>query len=631
MCGIAGYVNRSGKEAQKEIIAKMLAKLHHRGPDNSDFWSHENLCLGYTRLSILDLSDHGNQPFITEDRKGVLVYNGEVYNFRELRNELKKEGVSFISRSDTEAVLYALHTWGPEKAASKFNGMFAFAYYDLRTKTLWLGRDRAGIKPLYTAQVNGVFAFASEMKALFEHPSVPCRADMHAITTYIMENRLDRWTPFENVREVEPGSLLKLTSDTTEQVYFYDLLRDLDVNRIADGDKTPFEGWLTTFEELFEECVLSHMISDAPLATMCSGGVDSSLIAAISKKNKHDLTAYVADVEGVKISEKERAKRVCNHLEIELRTVPVSREKYLNLWPEAAYHHDEPIFFRQNMLHMAVAEKVSEDGFKVLLCGEGADELFGGYDWQAKIYEMWQIRRRHSNLFPDNRLTRLISKYLPQFKPLDLNQLQNEPFTQLGKNPPAGRLDGRYLTAIDGGQRPLRRREMMAKLAPLKKLEDRAFLARTFEDFMVHLATSLKTVDKMNMANSVESRVPFLDHRLIDFALHLPANTKYLDGVSKPLLKEAASKKLPRDLMNAQKVGFGVSHQLWKNTWKFLDGGWVEEQLKWRTSNRDGLNDAIRSDSRLEFQLVSLEIWARLYFNSETPEDISEKLLSLQS
>lgn len=631
MCGIVGYVNRSGKEAQGDIIKNMLGRLRHRGPDNHDSWTCENLSLGYTRLSILDLSEHGNQPFVTADGKGVLVYNGEVYNYLDLQDELQKERITFASTSDTEVVLQALHTWGPEKAAPKFNGMFAFAYYDLRSKTLWLGRDSAGIKPLYTSQVNGVFAFASEMKSLFEHPSIPCRPDLHSITTYLLKTRLDRWTPFENVREVEPGSLLKLTPDKKETYFFYDLLRDLDVNRIVKADEKTFNDWLTSFEELFENCIQSHMVSDVPLAAMCSGGVDSSLIAAAAKNYKADLTAYVADVEGVQISEKERAKKVCAHLGIELRVVPVSRKKFLRLWPEAAYHHDEPIYFRQNMLHMAIAKQVREDGFKVLLCGEGADELFGGYDWQAGIYDMWNLRRRHSKIFPNNRFTQLISKYMPQFRSLDLNQLQNEPFIQIGQNPPAGQFDGRYLTAIDGGQRQLRRREMMDKLAPLGRVEDRAFLARTFEDFLVHLATSLKCVDKMNMASSVESRVPFLDQRLMDFALHLPVKTKYRNGVSKPLLKEAASKKLPRDLMNEKKIGFGAPPKLWKNTLSFLNGGWVEEQLKWRPSDREELNEVVRSDARLEFQLVTTEIWARIYLNSETPESISEKFQALES
>lgn len=629
MCGIAGFINRSGIEADRHIVNRMLHKLHHRGPDDSNSWTNENISLGYTRLSILDLTERGNQPFVTLDGTGVLIYNGEVYNFQELRKELENEGVTFISRSDTEVVLYALHIWGPEKAISKFNGMFAFAYYNLKNRELWLGRDRAGIKPLYTASANGVLVFASEMKSIFEHPDVKRRPDLHSITTYILLTRLDRWTPFENIRELKPGCLLKISEKGEEEIIYFDLLRDLDVNRIVENEKYNFQHFLTNLEQILNKSVDSHLVSDAPVAVMCSGGVDSSLLTALASERKKDIVAYVADVEDLDVSEKVRAERVCNHLNIELRTVPVSREKFFKLWPFAAYYHDEPIFFRQNMLHMAVAEQVREDGYKVLLCGEGADELFGGYSWQASVYEMWQVRRKRAKFYPDNRIIRLLSKLIPNFRPLDMDQLQAEPFSHIGKNPPTGRLDPRDLAAVDGGQRAFRRQKMMEILSPIEKIEERAFLARSFEDFLVHLATSLKTVDKMNMAFSVESRVPYLDDRIIDFALHIPAKHKYQNKISKPLLKECASHRLPRELMHLPKIGFGTTRGLWKDSYKLLKNGWVENILKWRISERDYIYESIRKDANLEFQLATLEIWARIFLDGQAPENISNELLSL--
>lgn len=289
---------------------------------------------------------------------------------------------------------------------------------------------------------------------------------------------------------------------------------------------------------------------------MCSGGVDSSLIAHFARQHHSNLIAYVADVEGVNINEKDRAKQVCDQLDIELRTVSVTREDYMRLWPIAAYHNDEPIFFRQTMLQLAVSEVVSRDGFKVILCGEGADELFGGYPWQASVYEMWKVRRKRSRIFPNNRFVHFLMNLLPSNHPLDLDQLSREPFRYLGENSTVGRLNPRNIAAVDSGKRALRRHRLMKLLEPLDKIEDRAFLARSFEDFLVHLRTLLKCNDKMNMANSVESRVPFLDKRSIDFGLHLPVSTKYQDNVSKPLLKTAASSLLPRDLMHQKKWFF---------------------------------------------------------------------------
>ena len=172
MCGVVGFWNRDGQSAQRDVLGRMLGRIRHRGPDDTGVWAQGEMGLGLARLSIIDLSERGHQPFRTADGMGVISYNGEVYNFQELRKELNAQGVQFESSSDTEVVLYALHIWGPEKAVPRFDGMFAFAYFDLRNRTLWLSRDRTGIKPLYTARAGGTIAFASEMKALFEHPAI---------------------------------------------------------------------------------------------------------------------------------------------------------------------------------------------------------------------------------------------------------------------------------------------------------------------------------------------------------------------------------------------------------------------------------------------------------------------------
>jgi len=551
MCGFAGYTTSSTKTTGPSVLGRMLKKLKHRGPDDTGIWQENGIHLGATRLSIMDLTDDGNQPFITDDQMGILVYNGEVYNHNDLRSELKSEfkNTLFRSNCDTETVLYALHLWGPEKAISKFNGMFGFAYYDKRSQNLWLGRDRAGIKPLYYMQSGKQCIFASEIKALLEHPSVQSRPDMHALTTYILEKRLDRWTPFENIKEQEPGTLLCLSDGKMEQTTYYDPVRDLNVDRMLSNGRFPTNHWITAFEDLFPHCVESHLASDAPLAVMCSGGVDSSLIAAYAKTYDQNIVAYVADVSGHVPSEKDRAQRICDHLGVELRVVPVERNDFLRLWPLAVYHNDEPLYFKQNIAHMAVAEAVHKDGFKVLLCGEGADELFGGYRWQANTYRIWQtlIRRNKmlSFLGPMAKYVRRVTS-IKSFSEIE-KQMQ-EPFLSV-EGIASSKLEPRYLSGIDGGKRVLRQRDTFKKLEPLGNAAEQAFLTRAIEDYYVHMGTALKSNDKMNMAFSVESRVPYLDKRLIDFAAHLPFRSKYENGISKPLLKKSASKQLPKDLM----------------------------------------------------------------------------------
>lgn len=630
MCGIAGYTTSNDKTTDPSVMSRMLKKLKHRGPNDTGSWHGNVISMGATRLSIMDLSDDGNQPFMTEDKKGILVYNGEVYNHNELRVELKSEfsDLPFRSSCDTETVLYSLHYWGAEKAIQKFNGMFAFAYYDKRSETLWLGRDRAGIKPLYFSRVNDQLIFGSEIKSLLEHPSVHKRADLHALTTYILERRLDRWTPFEDISELEPGTLLSLKDNRLEQSLYFDPVRDLDIDRLLSNGKLASGHWTQAFEELFPKCVESHLASDAPLAVMCSGGVDSSLIAAYAKAYDKNIVAYVAEVEGYIPNEKERAQRICDHLGIQLRVVPVTRNDFLRLWPLALYHNDEPLYFKQNIAHMAVAEAVHKDGYKVLVCGEGADELFGGYVWQANTYQIWKkLLQRNKVLSYLGPIAKYVRRFTSGSSFIGLNKHEQEPFLSI-EGVFKSKLESRYLSAVDGGKRVMRQRDTFKKLEPLGNPAEQAFLTRAFEDYYVHMGTALKSNDKMNMAFSVESRVPFLDKRLIDFAVHLPFKTKYENGISKPLLKKTASKKLPKDLMYVKKIGFGISNEMTNHTSSILKNGYIEEMFKWSKKNRNEIIDTIENDSFSSFHIVSSELWAQTYFGGKSPEQLTEKLLS---
>lgn len=624
MCGIAGFVNHNGRKAEYTIIEEMLMKLSHRGPDHQQSWVFQNIAMGYTRLKILDFSENGNQPFFTEDGKGILFYNGEVYNFMELRSKLEQMGCFFKSNCDTEVVLSALKSLGPVKAISLFNGMFAFAYYDMSKKELWLGRDRTGIKPLYLVYSNGTTAFASEMKALFGHPAIQCRPDLHALTSFVLEKRLNRITPFEDVKEVKPGTLLRISAEQTEEIVYFDLLRDIDVDRIVEGKHTHEDAWLNRLEVLLPDCIESHLQSDAPLAFMTSGGVDSSLITAIAKGYLPDIQAYVADVKGEEENEVERAKIACEHIGVNLKTVPIDLDDYLRLWPKAIYHFDEPFYFRQAILHMAVAEAVKKDGYKVLLCGEGADEVFGGYSWYEQAYRSWLLRDKRQAYLryaaPFRRVLKIFS-YLDSLFQYDelIKKPFFDPFSQEFS-------ENRKTAAIGGGITRVRQKEIFKKLSGKLTNAESAFIARSIEDFELHLGTSIKMNDKMNMALSIESRVPFLDNRLIDFGMHLPVKTKYDNGIMKSLLKKAASKKLPHSLIHQKKVGFHVSNRMYNFSTALLDGGCVEHWFKWRAGEKKRILSEIESDNYLKFQLMSTELWGRIYFNNEKHEQLTEKL-----
>ncbi len=629
MCGIVGYWNRDKGIASEVLLEKMLERIKHRGPDDKGTWTKGPIGLGHCRLSIIDLSPRGHQPFVTEDSLGVISYNGEVYNFKDLRKILEQEGAKFKSTTDTEVVLYALHRWGPEKAVKLFNGMFAFAYYDLRNQTLWLGRDRLGIKVLHIAQVGNMIAFASEMKALLAHPQIQTRPDMHALTTQIFYHRLDgNWTAFEGIEQVLPGTLIKITKDSKQEIVYFDTVRDLDVERIKRQSKMGFDQFLSEFERLFEKSVNLHLISDAPVAAMTSGGVDSSLITAQIKEVKSDIIGYVADVKGTDIPEIERARKVCDHLDVELRPVTVDVEEYLRLWPFAVYHNDQPNFYSQNPAFLAVVQAARNDGFKVMLTGEGADELFGGYAWHVETYRMWRLRRLHSMFVPNILPLRVLGQFLNKINPLNLEELKKRPFAHINKWT-TGADHIRELASIDAGQRMTRERELFEKLEGIEPLEERAFLARSLDDFYCHLRNILISNDKMGMAYSIEARVPFLENELIDFAMHLPFKAKYFKGITKRIVKKAAEKKLPHSIIYAKKVGFGVAHRVWRNTSEILKGGVLSEFLKWDRGQEEMILNQIYSDHVMPYHFVSMELWARMYLRGESPTQLGEQLLSL--
>ncbi len=629
MCGVVGFWNRDGQIASEVLLERMLERIRHRGPDDKGTWAEDGIGLGHARLSILDLSERGHQPFLTQDGLGAISYNGEVYNFRELRKDLEKEGVKFKSTSDTEVVLYALHHWGPEKAIPRFDGMFALAYFDLRSRTLWLSRDRTGIKPLYTARAGNMIAFASEMKAFFGHPGIPCRPDLHALTTMVIHERLDgKWTPFENVECVIPGTVVRITKDCEEEIVYFDLLRDLDIDRIIKGRSMPFEVLLAQFEALFTKSINMHLISDAPLAAMLSGGLDSSLMLAIARQYKKDIVAYVADVKGVGIPETPKARKVADHLGIELRPVKVDVEEYLRLWPMVVYQNDQPNHFSQNVPFTAVSNAARRDGFKVLLTGEGSDELFGGYDWLVESYKMWRWRRIHSLLIPNIAPLRAIGRWMKRLAPLDLNALAERPFSHLSKWEEIDQ-EERALCAVDGAQRHVREKAIFQKLESIKPVEERAFLARSFETFHIHLRTLLACNDKMGMVQSIEARVPFLETELIDFALHLPCSAKFFKGMTKRIVKKAAEKILPHDIVHAPKIGFAVNPHVWKGAEELLKGGMVPELFKWGSSEIRGISSMLFKNPWVAFHILSVELWARIYFRGESPSELGEALLRM--
>ncbi len=639
MCGLVGVVHLpdgalADQEVDEEILRRMMSIIMHRGPDSSGVWRDGPVGLGHVRLSILDLSSHGHQPFVTDDGQGVLVYNGEVYNFRELRRRLEKEGVRFQSTSDTEVVLKAVHHWGPREAVPQFNGMFAFAYYDRRTNELWMARDRLGIKPLYWSKSGGVFLFGSEIKAMLRHPLLPCRPDMHALTAHLLTETIEgEWTIFEGVRSLRAGTMARLKGSRLDEFEYFDLLDALDPERFATASSLRNGDQVNCFGKVFEESVDRHMVSDAPLAAMCSGGVDSSLIAACAHAHRPDLTGYVADVKAG-ISEGPAAQRMADYLGIRLRRIEVGREEFLQLWPLTVWHNDQPNYFGQDAVFLAVAQACRTDGFKVLLTGEGADELFGGYSWQLDAWRTYRTRKWLDRLLPPiGPLTRL-RRRLGAVEPASTRARSRMPFHSDRKlqwivgHPTHRAVDPyHYTLATFAEQRFFRQERIFDRLGFIKPIEERAFVARSIEDTYSYLQLVLSRNDRLGMAASIESRFPFLDNALVDFALHLPFRAKRHGKQGKWTVRQFAARKLPEKMVFAPKIGFAVSDSLWTVGKELLRNGFLAEVLKWSPRSREMIVDRIAESTRLWYLVLSAELWGRMFFLGASPDELADELL----
>lgn len=626
MCGFVGFWDRGGKAASEGVLNRMIDRINYRGPDDRGTWTKGSIGLGHARLSILDLSPRGHQPFSTADGKGMIAYNGEVYNFKELRANLEAEGIKFKSSTDTEVVLYALHQWGPEKAIPLFNGMFGFAYFDLRDNTLWIARDRTGIKPAYFAKNGNLLVFASEMKAILAHPEIPTRPDAHVLAHFLTYQRFEgEWTPFELIEQVQAGSYWKITSDAMENTVYFDPLRDLDVSLLLENMKKDPATLTREFEEAISDSVKMHMISDAPLATMCSGGIDSSLTTAFAKDFKTDVVAYVANVVGP-VSEGDKAELVGRHINAKIRRIDVDREELLKFWPTAIWHGDQPNCHANDMPYMMVTRACRADGIKVVLTGEGSDELFGGYSWQAKTYKMWKLRRLHSRLIPNNRFFKTLGKLHPKLMPLDIPLLKKNPFLHM-EELAMGQDFLRQQLVADGGRRLRRHQALFEKLEKVEPIEERAFLARALEDCYGNLQAVLHRNDRISMAASIESRPPFLENAVIHLGMHFPMRGKYFKESQKWVVKAVGEKKLPWEIVHSQKQHFPVAMDTFTKALPMLKDGMTSEIFKWGASETEAILGKIARTPQIAFNLLGVELWARMYLRGESPEVLGEKLL----
>jgi asparagine synthase (glutamine-hydrolysing) len=626
MCAIAGLIclkRPCGGEEHLPLVKKMAKLQHHRGPDASGVVSLGHACLGSNRLSIIDLSAAGHMPMCDENEERWITYNGEVYNFAELRDELTRCGHIFRSRTDTEVVLHAFAEWG-ERCLDRFVGMFAFAIYDRRCDTVILARDRFGKKPLYYTVKDGHVLFASEMKALMS-VCESLRLDQQRLIEWSLYRNVDFGSPatlVENLFSLPPGHLLNIRGGRMEPPRcYYSPASYVDPARYECLSRQPPQALTAEVEALIDSSVRARLISDVPLGTLCSGGVDSSLVTALCARSLGNVAAFHVSVAGYgALDESRYAKQVAEVLGIDLFTYAIDGEAFRRNLPRAIYHSDFPLTHPNSVAFLLVSEFARQRGVIILLSGEGADELFGGYVQRYRRYRQLLLAKR-------------LLAYLPAKirKAIVLAGYACDGVPVTGFSEYEGLLA--HATAfLDKFAREDLRLRCIDAYRFIADEAERSVLGAMLADVTNFLTPLLRRLDRMSMAASVECRAPFLDHRLVEAVFNLPLSYRLRGSTDKWVLKEIAAHYLPRDIVYRKKVGFPLplaDYLAPLAREELFRGGFC---LEFIGMHRRGVTEAIskwRENVHGFFNLLALEIWGRLFFLNQPVEELTERLTRL--
>lgn len=506
MCGIAGIASTDGRQVPLRVLRRMTDALAHRGPDGEGFWNGGAVGFGHRRLAIIDLSGHGQQPMQTEDGRYVVTYNGEVYNFQNLRLELTARGHAFRSRTDTEVVLKAYQEWGPA-CVERFNGLFAFALWDAPRRRLFLARDRYGIKPLYYAHAGGAFLFASEVKALLQHPALQRRVDPHALLEYFtFQNILSDRTLFDGVTLLPAGHTATL--DLATGAFARHRYWDYDFREPAEPCAE--EEYEEELNRLFVQAVRRQLVSDVPLGSFLSGGIDSGAITAVAAQELPSLPTFtggfdLSSASGLELGfdERQRAEALSYRFKTEHYEVVMKAGDMERALPDLVWHLED-LRVGQSYPNYYAA-KLASKFVKVVLAGTGGDELFAGYPW------------RYYRTVTSLDYTAYVESYYQYWQRLVSNQVIHRLFQ-----------DGVWGTVrdaltIDVFRQALNHHDDGPMTPGAYVNRSLYFECKTF------LHGLLMVEDKLSMAFGLETRVPFLDNDLVDFALRLPVATKLRD------------------------------------------------------------------------------------------------------
>jgi asparagine synthase (glutamine-hydrolysing) len=625
MCGIAGITLTDGSSVDSRIIRRMTDIIAHRGPDADGFYVNGHTALGHRRLSIIDLAT-GAQPMTNEDGSLWITYNGEIFNHADIRPELEQAGHRYKSRCDTETVIHAYEQYG-DQCVSRFRGMFAFAIWDQTHKQLFAARDRLGIKPFYYFWDGRLFAFASEIKALLAHPEISSRVNEGLLAENLAfgYNSGDE-TLFAGIRKLSQGHTLTLSCGRNPRLEIKQYWDPPCPAKFATRSETE---WIAECRERLEEVVRMRLMSDVPLGMFLSGGVDSSAIAALIKRmTSSPVETFAVGYAEADFSELSYARQVAGQIGTDHHDVVIGMEDFFNAMPKMVWHEDEPISWPSSISLYFVA-RLAAERVKVVLTGEGSDELFAGYG----RYRFYQLNQKWMNAYSGvpGRVRKSIRSLLDTSSILSASLKHKIGHTVLGRetNIESLYLDNFYCAFGRDEQERLVAQEFRGDpysqfLKFWEAVSSSPSVSRLlYADQKTYLVELLMKQDQMSMACSIESRVPFLDHKFVEFAASVPPHMKLRGAEGKYILKRAVEDLLPSSIIYRKKQGFPTPLRAWLRHHKakglldylrdpdgilteYVDGGFIDHLLEQHSRGTLEATDRI-------WRLLNLQVWGDMY------------------
>jgi asparagine synthase (glutamine-hydrolysing) len=631
MCGICGifHTDRS-RRAERDALGAMNQRIVHRGPDDDGFFFDGNVGLAIRRLSIIDIKT-GHQPIANEDENVWIVYNGELYNHQELRKELEARGHRYRTKSDTETIIHLYEEYGRD-CVKYLRGMFAFAIWDRRNRKLFIARDRLGIKPLYYRYDGRTLLFGSEIKAILAYPGVRPEFNRGTLAEYLAFGYIaEPQTMYAGIHKLLPGHVMEITEGEEPRISLY---WDLDV-KVDDGNR-PRSYYVERYRELLESCVASHLMSDVPLGVFLSGGLDSSAVAALTTRiRKEPIETFAVGYGEDTFSELPFARRVAQHIGSKHREVRLSRDEFFEALPRLIWHEDEPIVWPSSVSLFFVA-RLARERVTVVLTGEGSDETLAGYTRYAWTLLNAKMDHAYRTLTPEM-LRNLLRDGIQQ-GPLSAalyRKLEHTFLVRDGNSWPSFYFDNFYSAFSEAEQRELLSDDAVEAAGNAYDGSMQYWDASPgdmlhrllYTDIKTYLVELLMKQDQMSMAASIESRVPFLDHELVEFTASIPAKYDIKGLAGKFILKSAVEDVLPNDIVYRQKMGFPTPWAFWlagsqlDSLEKMLLDSRTQERGYFKPGSVKKLFAEHRAGRRDHgnriWRLLNLELWERVCIEGE--------------